>query len=173
MILRVKLIFALMYKDVSIYERVKNILSEKYGKIDFESEEYSFDIFTDYYKEEFGTGLKKRLISFEKLIDRECIVDIKLHSMKLEEDFSECGKRKINIDPGYITETSLILTSKKERPHRIYLSKGIFAEVTLMFRRNSCIYLPWTFPDYKTDIVCKFLLNVRKKYLEQIRCFKI
>ena len=168
----VKLIFALMYKDYNVLNNVKKILIENFGEIDFESDEYDFDIFTNYYEKEFGKGLKKRLISFENLIDRERIVDIKIFSMNLEERFSRNGRRQINIDPGYITETSLILTSKKERPHRIYLSRGVFAEVTLLFGRKSCINLPWTFPDYKTDIVCNFLIKVRRKYLEQIKIYK-
>ena len=165
----VKLIVAIMYKNLNIFNNVKKYLEEIYGPVDEESEEYDFDKFTRYYEKEFGKNLKKRLLSFEHLIDREDIVKIKLNTMNIEQKYMINNKRQINIDPGYITVTSLILTSKKERPHRVYLSKNVFAEVTLLFRKNSCIYLPWTFPDYKTDIVCKFLLKVRKKYLQQIR----
>ncbi|MDI6655624.1 MAG: DUF4416 family protein, partial [Candidatus Hydrothermarchaeota archaeon] len=71
----------------------------------------------------------------------------------------------VNIDPGYVTALNLILATKKESQHRIYLRSGVFAEVTLAFKKNGCIYFGWTYPDYKTKLACEFLLKVRKELL--------
>ena len=55
-----KLFFALMYKDKSVFEKAVQLLKDDFGAILSSSAEYGF-YFTDYYKEEFGTDLKKML----------------------------------------------------------------------------------------------------------------
>ena len=65
--MKAKLIIALMYKDRKILDKSLDILKSIFGDIDLKSNEYKFD-FTDYYKEEFGDNLKKRIISFKMSI---------------------------------------------------------------------------------------------------------
>lgn len=57
--------------------------------------------------------------------------------------------RPLNLDPGYLTEAKLVLASTKDHAHRIYLSQGIYAEVTLSFRRGHWRHHDWTYPDYR------------------------
>ncbi len=157
-----KFFVAMMYQSKEIYEEAKKLLVRKYGKIERESFVYDFN-FTNYYENEMGKGLKKRFAVFEKLMERDKLLEVKLYAMEIEEKLSVDGKRRINIDPGYITKHALILATRKERSHRIYLGNGIFAEVTLTFTKKGCRYFEWTYADYKQEELCEFFQEIRKK----------
>lgn len=107
-------------------------------------------------KTRWGGGLEKRFIVFKNPIERAKLADTKIFTNGIEKEFSVEGKRQINIAPGYLTHASLVLATTKEFPHRIYLKDGIFAEVTLLFKRNGCRSLEWTYPDFKTKETCDF-----------------
>ena len=149
-----------MYKDRKILDKSLDILKSIFGDIDLKSNEYKFD-FTDYYKEEFGDNLKKRIISFKKLIGRNRLADIKIKTISIEKELSFNGKRRINIDPGYLTLHNLVLASTKELPHRIFIGKGIFAESTLFFKDKEYNGYIHTFKDYKKRAVKDFLIKAR------------
>ena len=85
--------------------------------------------------------------------------------------YSEEGKRKINIDPGYVSLERLILVTGKNYTHRIYLSKGIFADLTLIFNKGSFRPLEWTFKDYASPEIISMLNDVRERYKKQLRGF--
>jgi hypothetical protein len=147
---------------------VKNIFKKKYGEFDFESQAIPFD-FTDYYCQEMGGNLKKRFVSFKKLFKHTDFVAIKHYCIKVEKMCAPCAKRKINIDPGYLNDAKLVLLTTKNFFHRIYLGKGIYAEVTLYYSKKKINYLPWTYPDYRTQTYKDILLGIRKTYMSQIR----
>jgi hypothetical protein len=48
-----------------------------------------------------------------------------------------------------MTPAKLVLASTKDHAHRIYLSQGIYAEVTLFYRDREWQAREWTFPDYR------------------------
>lgn len=134
------------------------------GEIDFISETLSFDRFTDYYSEEMGTGLLRCWVLFKGLRPLEGLHKVKLISNEIEDKFSVLGKRTINIDPGYVTLSNVILFTTKNYAHRIYISDGIFAEVTLIFsKKEGFKELPWTYPDYKTETAKNFFKKAREK----------
>ena len=81
---------------------------------------------------------------------------------------SSNNKRRVNIDPGYISLDKLVLFTTKNYSHRIYLNEGIYAEVTLKFERKSFVPLPWTYPDYKTLEYIDFFNKIRETYKDQI-----
>jgi hypothetical protein len=149
-----------MYRDKLVFERALKLLEGGFGEVDKIIEPYDFT-FTDYYENEMGGGLEKRFIVFKKPIERAKLADIKIFTNGIEKEFSVEGKRQINIDPGYLTRASLVLASTKEFPHRIYLKDGIFAEVALLFKRDGCRSLEWTYPDFKTEKTCDFFLTLR------------
>jgi len=94
----------------------------------------------------------------------------KLRTNELERKYSEGGRRKINLDPGYITESNLVLASTKAYNHRIYLKEGIYAEVTLIYRKKTGYEpLPWTYPDYRTRLALDFFGEVRRLYREELK----
>ncbi|MDZ4819425.1 MAG: DUF4416 family protein [Planctomycetota bacterium] len=76
--------------------------------------------------------------------------------------------RPLNLDPGYITAAKLVLASTKDHTHRIYLSQGIFAEITLFYRHKRWEHHEWTFPDYRREDYQAFFTSARK-YLQSQR----
>jgi hypothetical protein len=75
----------------------------------------------------------------------------------------------VNIDPGYLSMTKLVLASTKNREHRIYLQGGIYAEVTLAFRDQAWMSMPWTYADYQRSDVLEFLTQARKGFMQSVR----
>ncbi|MFH0974424.1 MAG: DUF4416 family protein [Spirochaetota bacterium] len=141
-------------------------LSKKFGIIDFKTMNIPF-VHTEYYNS-IGNKLFKVLISFKKLIQREKIVKIKLFTNKIEKKIDK-DKRKINIDPGYLTLSNVYLASCKEYFHRIYLNKGVYLENELKYVEKKFQPWDWTYPDYKKQEYMDFFYNVRKIYYSQIK----
>lgn len=164
----VKLFVGFIFKDEDIFNKVRPILIKKFGKIDFESQVIDFN-YTDYYQSEFGKSLKRKFISFKNLVNLEDIYAIKIFTNKLEEKLSTNSKRLINIDPGYLDLAKLVLLTTKDYAHRIYLNKGIFAEITLFYQDNSFRFWPWTYPDYKSREYLEIFEQIRKIYQGQIK----
>ena len=159
----VKLIFGFIYQNEAIFIQVKDKLKKVFGKIDFESGVLDFNC-TDYYTKEMGGQLKRRFISFSKLISMSELYRIKLYANRLESRFLNSSKRLINIDPGYLDKAKLLLASTKDYAHRIYLHKGIFAEVALTYRGNSFSVNDWSYPDYRCKEYIDIFNQIRSLY---------
>ena len=71
------------------------------------------------------------------------------------------GNRKINLDPGLLSLSSLILATTKNNVHRIPLQKGIYGEVTLMYVNREYQTLPWTYADYRTPAFHEIFKEMR------------
>jgi len=168
----VKLISGLLYPSETLIKEVESILINELGSIDLQSEAFPFNL-TDYYVDELGEGILRKYISFEKLIDIVRLPDIKIWTNEIEKNFSDkdSGKRKINIDPGYLTLSKMILATTKNYSHRIYLRDGIYAEVTLHYHNKSFTPWDWTYPDYKLEKTINFFNKVRDIYKEQLQKF--
>lgn len=124
---------------------------------------------TDYYASEMGEDLVRQWLVFAPAVAPEGLADLKLWSNAVEERHrSPAGGRLINIDPGLMTLNNLILASTKNYSHRIYLGQGIFAEVTLIYRRGRFQALEWTYPDYKTPAALDFFGQARTMLKEQL-----
>jgi len=155
----------------SSVERINATLSElaaHYGILDFVSPLLPFN-YTDYYCAEMGKVLFRRFASFDRLIQQENLALIKVQTNALEDKQTEEGNRLVNIDPGYLLAERLVLASGKNYGHRIYLSKGIYAELTLIYRDKDYQPLAWTYPDYAEPRVRAWLGALRQKYLLQVR----
>ncbi|PIU41249.1 MAG: DUF4416 domain-containing protein [Candidatus Omnitrophica bacterium CG07_land_8_20_14_0_80_42_15] len=162
-----KLIVGFIYKDDAILEKVEDLLAKRFGPIDKISPTFLFT-HTKYYEKEMGDNLKRKFISFERLIAPEKIWIIKLLSNKLETRFSSNENRTINIDPGYLNLSKVVLLTTKDYTHRIYLGRGIFAEVTLAFKDNSFRPLDHTYPDYRSAEYIGLFNAIRETYKSQI-----
>lgn len=157
---KVKLIIGLMYSDEQICKQTIEKLKQQYGEFQ-QGPTINFD-FTEYYQEETGKDLKKMYLAFTNLINREHLPEIKLSTNKIEQLLSINGKRRINIDPGYMTQHQVVLASVKEHPNRIFLSNNIYGQIVLVFCRNEWTAVEKTFADYQQKEVKEFLLTVRK-----------
>jgi hypothetical protein len=162
----VKLVIGFIYKDKPVFDKLKLILQRRFGAFDFESAELDFN-FTDYYAQEFGTGLKRKFASFKKPVRPEELFKAKLYTNRLEEKSSSAGKRKINIDPGYMTLAKLVLASTKDYAHRIYLKKGIYAEITLSYKGHSFQPMEWSYPDFRTQTYLDIFNQIRALILPE------
>lgn len=120
--------------------------------------------YTDYYDAELGTGIVRNLLVFNELIDRNRLCEAKLITNNLENLHMINGARTFNLDPGLMTMGNFVLATGKNNAHRIYLDKGIFADLTLIFRRGSFRPLEWTYPDYSDENMLKILNDIREKY---------
>jgi len=131
--------------------QVRHELESLWGPIALEAPLVPFS-FTDYYAREMGP-LMRTFVAFESLEDPGCLANRKRAANAMEDRWRrEDGRRRVNIDPGYLGLAQLVLASTKPFAHRIYLEEGIYAEVTLIYQHHSFQSLPWTFPDYKAHI---------------------
>ncbi len=165
---KVKVVVGYITQDVNLIEEVDKILLPFLGEGDLKSEVIDFN-FTAYYKEEMGENLKRQWVSYKNLVMPDFLPDLKIKTNEIEDKFKENGKRRINIDPGILTLNNFILATTKNYAHRIYLRKGIYAEVTLIYQNKKFNNLPWTYPDYQKDFFHNFLLKVRKIYIEDLK----
>ena len=162
----VKLIAGFIFKDEKYLRNAEAVLARKFGKIDFKSQSMLFN-FTDYYAQELGSNLKRAFISFQNLICPKSLSSVKAVTNHIEKNLSSGGNRLINIDPGYLDAARLILASTKDYAHRVYLDKGIFAEITLIFKGHSFKALEWTYPDYKSEEYIDIFHKIREIFLRQ------
>ncbi len=166
----VKLICGLISNDKELIYKSAKILSKKFGPIDLKSQVMSFD-HTAYYQKEMGRDLKRQFLSFSRLIGPQHLPKVKLFTNRLERRISvgPQRKRRINLDPGYISGSKLVLATGKNYCHRIYLGKGIYAEVTLYFAGGTFRPYEWTYPDYKTAGYIEFFNQARRLYLAAVK----
>ena len=165
-----KLIVGVIYHDKEILDKAMNILTEKFGPVESCSEEFSFsEEFSSYYDDEIGGEGLRRIYSFRELVDPTRQADIKIRTNEIEAEFSVDGKRKINLDPGFINHGRLLLATTKETGFRIPLKEGIYTELTLFWARGGWQKLPWTYRDYQSERVQKFITEVRHSYLAERR----
>lgn len=165
--LPVKLVCAVTVSDISLWDEVRRELQTLYGEIDHVMEWYDFH-HTDYYQTEMGPNLKKRMISFADLISAESLAEIKLATIALEQKFLIEGSRQVNLDPGYLTASKLVLATTKDYSHRIYLGRGIFGDLHLCFQNHHFSPNSWTYPDYREPFTLKFFDDVREIYMQQL-----
>ncbi len=121
---KTKLIMGVLSTLPEKKDELRRILVEEFGPIDYESREFDFT-FTDYYVPEMGSGIKRFFYSFVNLVNPDQLPGIKIRTNELEERFAADGNRKINLDPGLLSLSSLILATTKNNVHRIPLPKGI------------------------------------------------
>jgi hypothetical protein len=164
----VKLIISVIASSGHLFPEASGVLTAKYGRVDFESAVLPFDC-TQYYAREMGEGLLRRFYTFYPLIPRECLVRIKRETNEIEERFAYGGKRRVNIDPGYICAEHLILATTKGYTHRPYLGEGIHADLTLIYCSGEFRPLEWTYPDYASLQIREMMQGIRKRYLWEVR----
>jgi hypothetical protein len=121
---------------------------------------------TSYYDAEMGGDLKKQFWVFAELINPGRLAAIKRQTNQWEAAYgglkTHHEPRPLNLDPGYLTLAKLVLASTKDHAHRIYLGEGIYAEVTLSFRRGAWQPVDWTYPDYRRQDYLDFFTRCRE-----------
>ncbi len=168
----VKLIIGILAADEDCLQAAVGAISAKFGEIDFESDIWPFRQ-TDYYKDEIGNNILRQFVSIERLIDPGKLAKIKLKTNRLEQKLAEKlaldFPRPVNLDPGIIEPSKLILASTKNHSHRIYIGRKIYAEVTLIYDKGDWQPFEYTYPDYRQKCYHSFFAKVRVRLLEQLK----
>ena len=168
----VKLIVGILACDEQAVIAAVDMIKAEFGVCDLESPVWPFK-HTEYYAEETGKEIVKKFVAIEKLILPDELADIKLKTNKMEEKLAaKLGgnlSRPVNLDPGYIEPSKLVLASTKNFSHRIYIGKKIWAEVTLIFSKGQWKGFEYSFPDHKEDRYHGFFSQVREKLVQQLR----
>ncbi len=161
-----KLICGLIGGDADLLARARNLLAKQIQQIESVSDIWPFDQ-TDYYQQEMGQDLKRQFVSFAGVVQADRLAEIKRLTNQLEQRIADDVldpdiPRPVNLDPGYITLSKLVLATTKDYSHRIYLQAGIYAEVTLHYESGGWQAWPWTYPDYAAPTYHAFFTQVRE-----------
>src|SRR5690606_9713362 len=124
---QVKLVVGLLGADLEILASARGILRERFGTEEEVMAPIPFT-WTRYYADEVGTDPIRTFVSYERLLDREALVDIKRYTNDVEIRMSPEGPRRVNLDPGYLTLGQFFLATTKDQRHRVYIRDGIFVE---------------------------------------------
>ena len=121
----VALIVGMLSMREELFAPVEEKMQALWGLIEFQSEVMPFN-FTDYYTKEMGAPLLRKFVSFTRLIDPEDLANIKHQSNALEDEITQSAAgqalgvaRAINLDPGYVEPSKLVLATTKNYSHRI------------------------------------------------------
>jgi len=168
----VKLIVGILAADKTCLDISRQAVISEFGKSDFLSEVWLFTQ-TDYYKNELGDEPLRQFISIENLIHPGELAKLKHKTNQLEQSLAEQSglalSRPVNLDPGIIEPSKLILASTKNFSHRIYIGEKMYAEVTLTFDKGNWNPLQYTFPDYRQGRYFDFFDKVRNRLVEQLK----
>ena len=168
----VKLVIGVLAANNQCLHSAVDRLTDKFGNADFTSDVWPFDK-TDYYKDQTGPRILRQFLSIEKLIDPGRLAKIKLRTNKLEQKLAKVLAiplpRPVNLDPGIIEPSKLVLATTKNYSHRIYIGREMYAEVTLIFDKGSWKPLDHTYPDYRQQCYFDFFEKVRTRLLEQLK----
>ncbi|RMF56974.1 MAG: DUF4416 family protein [Calditrichaeota bacterium] len=164
----VKLFVGVLYREESMLNQATQSLEQRFGSIDYKSPVFEFTA-SDYYADEMGRPLFRRFASFTELISPAALPRIKLATNEIEDDLRLEGKRRVNLDPGYLDYHKVVLASAKFNGHKIYLDLGIYADPTLWFEKGRFSPYPYAFPDFKTGQYDAAFLHMRARYKGQRR----
>lgn len=158
-----KLVVGLFLAHRDLFALLAAELEAVFGRLDLVSAWMPFGQ-TTYYAREMGAELFRRVLAFQTMIAQDRLPEIKLATNAIERAHAMSGRRRANIDPGYLLLERFVLATGKNYSHRIYLGQGIYADLTLIYRQGAFQELPWTYPDYAEAPLRRFLLAVRGKY---------
>ncbi|MBN2408474.1 MAG: DUF4416 family protein [Candidatus Aminicenantes bacterium] len=166
-----KLVIGVIYSEERYGTGAEERLVSLYGAVDLKSSAFPFNT-TDYYERQMGKNLHRLFLSFTTLIPPDSLSEIKARTNSLEEELREAfsGKaRLVNLDPGILTRSALIMATAKDFAHRVPLQRGIYGHLEILFTKTAVRLLPWTYPDFRQQGYQNFLLEARRIYLMQLR----
>ena len=162
-----KLFAAVLYREEPLLEQTRKLLSDVFGPEDHVSRPVPFE-HTGYYREEMGEPLFRIFISYSSLVNPQYLVTAKLEAHRIEQELAVSGaRRQVNIDPGVLDYLKVVLASFKYQAQKIYLDRGVWADLTLYYRKGGWARFEWTFPDFKAGLYDRPLLEIRRIYKRQ------
>lgn len=171
-----RLFVSVIHSSMDAMAESLNALEKRFGLVQYETMEIECADKTT-YREEMGDNLIRRLFSFERPIDRDRLPTIKAVCTKVEGQFADKVDgypfRTVNIDPGILTPSNIIIASHREYNHSVCLEDGVFAELVLVWGKEGFVRLPWTNADLCHDEAIDFFGRVRDVFelVEQSELF--
>lgn len=169
--LPVKLFIGMLARDTGLIDKCIQELTMFYGACDLESPLLPWS-HTEYYCTEMGAQLHRKFCFFKRLLDPGELPRVKLFMQDLEARYAMPGPsgpaRRLNLDPGYVTEAKVVLSSTKDFAHRVYIGNNVFAEVTLRYDKQDRMFVPveHTYPDFRSLAVRTLFLEARRRLRE-------
>jgi hypothetical protein len=167
----VKLICGILTRREDRLDEIHKALADALGPTELVSRTWPFDQ-TQYYEPQMGADLVRQFLAFIRPVEPDALAEVKLRTNELEADlagrWTAAEARPVNLDPGYVGLSHLVLASTKASAHRIYLKAGIYAELTLQFAHGTWQAMHWTYPDFRDDRYHGYLGQVRQRLYEQL-----
>jgi hypothetical protein len=165
----VKLFVAALYRERSFLEEARARLTARFGPEDYLSGPFPFD-HTAFYEAEMGGPLARVFISYRDLVHPSVLAPAKVETSRIESELAAPdGSRRVNLDPGLLDYQKVVLASFKHMGQKIYLDLGVWADLTLYYRKGGWSFFEWTFPDFKEGRYDRALLDIRLIYKSQRR----
>jgi hypothetical protein len=159
------LIASILGRDLATVDKAVAGFVEQFGDLAYLSEPLEFS-WSDYYKDELGEHPARRFLALKRLVDPSELPQIKRRTARMEVAMARPGEaREVNIDPGVLNADQLVVASTKPRRHRIYMGRGIYADLMLLHGSNGFEAMPWTYPDYADPALRGLLGRFRGLYL--------
>lgn len=116
-----------------------------------------------YYAKQMGEEdkLKRVLLASLDPRPREELVEHKLWADALEKKLMAGLVRPLNLDVGLLTLENMVLATGKGFAHRIYLDRGVYADLNLLYEQKKMKPLSWTYPDYSHPDFLEFFKWLR------------
>lgn len=150
-----------LYSDPEVLSFARELLKGQFGNTAHESPSLPWE-YSSYYKDELGWPILRKFLFYENLIDPGSLADIKLKTNQMEEALSSGRRRRINLDPGYLSLSTIVLASTKNYVHRVYLGKGIYAEASLIFQEGTFRPHLFTYRDYQDKLYMDLFMSARE-----------
>lgn len=157
----------MLYSHSMAVHQIHPTLEKEFGESLLVSSASTWN-YTGYYNNELGWPLFRQFVFYKNAIDPGDLADIKVRTNEIEDFFSVEGKRRINLDPGYLTLSKIVLASTKDYAHRVYLRRGIYAEITLYYQ--DAIFQPhlFTYRDYQEKSCLDIFMRARELFRKQL-----
>ncbi len=118
-----------------------------------------------YYEEELGYPLLRWWCYRKNLADPSNLPDWKQSCARIEDELRDCeGNRTVNLDPGYLNYSLVVLASFKHDQQKIYLGQSVYADPLLIYHEGKYNSFDWSFPDFKKNTYYKRLEYFRRIY---------
>lgn len=161
-------VLGVLASDVGLGREVAGRFAARYGGVALWGEPAPFDA-TVYYEAEMGAGLQRLYCASAELVPAEGLVALKQHAWEVEQGEIRAGRRRVNLDPGLLDHTKVVLASFKTGPQKLHLGEGVWADMVLYYSHGAYGPLPWTFPDLRGSDHARFFAEARQLYKERLR----
>ncbi|MCP4912854.1 MAG: DUF4416 family protein [Oligoflexia bacterium] len=165
------LVLALLYRrDIHSRETILSKLPDDWRVFSL-YEDLPVEIATmkSYYSKEMGDVdlLQRDFLIFHNMMPKNSLVELKELCQKIEFPNKDLNERTLNLDFGLLSLENFLLATGKSFSHRVYLDRGVFAELTYQTDGNRYQTLPWTYPDYNNESVIQFF-EAGRQYLKTL-----